>query len=180
MLSWVKKVKRDGSDEEWQVWEHLKHNVKLVNKRDVPKFRKELSAEQLASVRAASFAVPMNESNLTPAAVEYIREQAHLGDEYAELDKGDSVICGGEIVKVDIKTASNGREYANIRLVFESDDWMVKLWEQELATYRHLLFVGSEIMVAGRKDIWNDFESVVVDEMVSVEEFFTSDEEEAA
>jgi len=178
MLSFVTKLKRDGTEEEWQVWEHLKHNTTLKNPREVPKFRRTPSGDMLEVLRGTHFTVPLTESKLDAPVIEYMRENCHLGDEFESAEQDDHIICGGEIIKLDFKQTKTGKDYANITVQFETDEWRCKLWEPQVSYYRHLLHEGSEVMISGHKDIWKDFQSVVVEEMVSIEDFFQEDEEE--
>jgi DNA polymerase-3 subunit alpha len=177
-LSLVQRPKRDGSEEYWQIWEHIKHNTTLKKPRDVPKFRKEPSRDELDTIRDLSFTVPLRQSVVTEEAAEYIRENAHLGDEFIDAKEGEHIICGGEVTRVAFKKTKKGADYATFTVVFETDEWSCKTWQAEFNAFRDLLIDGMEVMVSGRKDVWNDYESVVVEEMVSMQEFFMPDEDE--
>lgn len=178
MLSIIHKGKRDGSVEEWQVWEHLKHNVSLKKPREIPEARKEPSRDQLLAVRNSSFTVPIQESALSDEAVQFIRENCHLEDEFAQLVKGDDVICGGEITKVEFKKTKTGKDFCNIKIAFETSEWRCKLWTESVIAFRDLLVEGKEVMAQGTKDVWNDFESVVIENMVTTDDFFAPDDED--
>ncbi len=182
LLSVVTKVKRSGDNETWMVWEHIKHNTTLKKPRPVPKFRRAPSQDLMIALREASFAIPIKESKIDEFAANWIRENCHLGDEFSELREKERAVVGGEIVKVDFKLTKNNKQYANVRIAFESDQWMCKLWEEKMLDYEDLLVVGKEVMAVGKKNIWNDFESIVVEEMVEMAEFMADDDtmEEAA
>jgi DNA polymerase III alpha subunit len=100
---------------------------------------------------------------------ELIRSNIYTQDEVAQLDSGTQVIVGGEITKVETKTTKKGDPFANVTVVFEMNEWRVKLWQQQLRRFQHLLVEGKAIMVAGKKDEWNGFISVVADDVTDVE-----------
>ena len=178
LLSVVTKPKRSGENESWCVWEHIKHNESLKKQRPVPRFRREPSQDLLDSLREASYNIPVKESKIDDFAAQWIRDNCHLGDEFSGLQEKEHAVCGGEIVKVDFKLTKTNKPFANIRVAFENDQWMCKLWEPTMLLYEDLLVVGKEVMVSGKKDIWNDFESIVVDEMMEMSEFMEDDDEQ--
>ncbi len=168
---------RKGEDDEWQVWEHLKHNTTLAKPRDVPEFRREPAPEMVEALRLNSFTVPLKQSKLSTEVADYLRENCHLGSDFDALEDGDYVICGGEITSAQFKQTNAGKDYANIRIAFESDEWSVKFWQETLQLYGHILVEGAEVMVAGRLNIWNDFRQVVAQHVVTIEEYFKEEEE---
>lgn len=178
MLSTVVKEKRNGETEPWKVWEHLKHNMGLKNSRPVPKLYDPPSDDALESLRMDSFKIPLKESSMTHAVVEYIKENCHSGEEFEKLNSGENVVIGGEIIKVEHKLTKTGKPFANVRIAFESDEFACKFWSGELSRFSDVLTVGNEVLVSGSKDVWNDFESIVVDDLTLISDFQIPEEDE--
>jgi DNA polymerase-3 subunit alpha len=102
--------------------------------------------------------------------VHLIKPNIYTQEEVEEAPKGAKVIVGGEITKIEKKKTSKGDPFANLTIVFEMNEWRVKLWKNALAKYEPLLEEGAAVMVNGSKDEWNGFISVVASQITSVED----------
>jgi DNA polymerase III alpha subunit len=92
---------------------------------------------------------------------EFLRENIYTQDECATFAAGTSVIVGGEITKVEKKTTKKGSPFANVTIVFELNEWRIKFWKEALQTYEEMLHPGNTVMISGKTDEWNGFNSVV-------------------
>lgn len=98
-----------------------------------------------------------------------IRPNIFSQDEVERIGKGSEVIVGGEVTKVEIKTTKTGKQFANVTIAFEMNEWRIKFWEQQLLMFEEYLVVGTTIMVNGKKDEWNGFISVVASDVCDME-----------
>jgi DNA polymerase-3 subunit alpha len=178
LLSDIPKI-GSRSDARWTVWEHLKHNIKLKRgPRDVPEDRVEPDQEQLAAWQFASLDVT-GDDELPDEQIAYLRENVHTQEEVEAIESGTEVIVGGQITEVKWKQTKKGKQYANVRLRFELSEWNVKLWEPDCIIHEELLQEGKVVMFSGRKDEWNGYISVVVNEAALLEHVIEMVEAEA-
>jgi DNA polymerase III alpha subunit len=163
LLSTVEKV-GSKSAATWQVFEHLKHNLKLKKHRDVPETRFSPSQETLARLQGAALNMPLSSLFMTDEDHEFISSHIWTPDEIDGVPTKFDVVVGGEItnmvVKKTAKGKTKGQEFANVTIVFDQHEWSVKFWPDKLNMYRDLLTEGQVILVAGKKDVWNGFVSV--------------------
>lgn len=111
---------------------------------------------------------------------ELIRQNIYTTDEIAALDRNALVIVGGEITEVVFKTTAKGNPYANVTISFELNEWKLKLWQDALRRFNHLLNEGEVVMVNGRKDEWKGYVSIRVIDMTLVNELAEQEEEVVA
>jgi DNA polymerase-3 subunit alpha len=98
-----------------------------------------------------------------------IQPNIYSQEEVERVPKGTEVIVGGEITKVERKSAKNGNEYANVTISFGMNEWRVRFWQNQLLMFEEYLTVGQTIMVNGRKDEWNGFVSVIANDICDME-----------
>jgi hypothetical protein len=58
-----------------------------------------------------------------------------------------------------------------VTIAFEMNEWRVKFWKHQLMPNEELLTVGENVMVAGTKDEWNGFVSVIAQNVTDLESF---------
>lgn len=153
LLSTVTKV-GSKSAAEWQVWEHLKHNLTLKKPRPIPDERRAPSGEQLAIWQAHALNMHASAFTLTPEERAVLMENVYTPEELAGLPNRQRATVGGEIIKIERKKTVKKKDFANVTLVFEEYEWRVKFWEEQLIQFAEFLEPGEIIMVAGQKEEW--------------------------
>jgi DNA polymerase-3 subunit alpha len=163
----------------WQVWEHLKHNMKLKTPREVPEDRVEPSPVDLARAQAQLLNMPVSSIQMREDHQSAIEENIWTPEEIEAVAKGTTdIVVGGEIAKVTKKKTKKGKPFANVTLVFGPHEWAVKFWETELLRNEDLLEEGTIIMVNGKKDDWQGNISVVARYVAPIEDFIADLERE--
>ena len=168
MLSTVPKVgSRKGAS--WAVWEHLKHNTKIKTSREVPEVTGEPAPHTMLQSQASLLNLPVSTMNMTDDQQQFILDNSYTPEEIDSAPKGTSVIVGGEITKVDRKKTKAKKDFANVVVVFGSNQYNLKLWEHELMRFDEVLEIGQIIIASGKKDEWNGYVSVVVKDLIDIE-----------
>ncbi len=121
--------------------------------------------------------VSQKESEITGA--EIIRKNIFSQDEVQNIDIGEEVIIGGIITKVEKKLTKNNKQFANVTVAFEMNEWRVKFWQNALWGFEEYLVVGNVVMINGKKDEWNGFVSVVASDMAPIDQVIKSKKESA-
>lgn len=171
LLSEVDKV-GSKSGARWQVWEHLKHNMKLKKPREVPEARIEPAPMELGRIQARLLNMPVSAISMRDDHEKAIGGTIHTLEEIEQMPKGTTnVIVGGEVAKVIKKKTAKGKPFANVTLVFGPHEWSVKFWEYELLQNEELLEEGNIIMVNGKKDEWKGNVSVVARYVASIDDY---------
>lgn len=99
-----------------------------------------------------------------------IRPNIYTQEEVEALPNGTKdVIVGGEVTRVEKKKTKNNKDFANVTIVFDMNEWRCKFWEYQMLAFEDILVEGKIIMVNGRKDEWNGFVSVVANEATEIE-----------
>ena len=177
LLSTVPKIgSREGTS--WKVWEHLRHNTKIKNRREVPPVTSEMSPHSLVQMQADLLNLPVSTMNMTDAQQEFILNNSYSPEEVDAASKGTEVIVGGEITKMIRKKTQSQKDFANVTVVFGADEYNLKLWETELRRFGGLLEIGQIIIAVGKKDEWNGYVSVVVKDLIDIETLIEQLQEE--
>ena len=153
----------------WTVYDHMKHNLKLKVPRELPEIFDQPELEELERIQGQLLNLPLASLNMTDAQQEYIGSRIYMPDELVQMSNGAAVVIGGEVVKVTKKKTKKGNLFANVSLVFGQHEWAAKFWSDQLATYEKLLKPGKVLMIAGRKDEWNGWLSVVAGMVTDIE-----------
>jgi len=130
--------------------------------------RDEASGRQVAIWERERLKVVISVSDDVHRYADIIRKNIYSVDEVAAAKKGERIIVGGEITRVDEKKTKRGDPFANVTLVFEMNEWRVKLWKNVWESCGHLCMEGEVVMVSGTKDEWQGFVSVIAKQIISV------------
>jgi len=135
------------------------------------------SGSQLAEWEKARLNMVLS---VTGAAEKYsglISSNIYTQDEVVEAENGTRVVVGGEITKIDRKKTKKGKDFANVSLFFQMNEWRVRFWSEKLVAYESILHEGSVIMVSGTKEEWNGFISVIASDVTDIESLADSQKE---
>lgn len=144
--------------------------------------RDELSGAKLIELDKARLGISLRVSDETTKYAEILHESVYTQDEVEsdDLADGDDIIIGGEVTDFNRKTAKNGRPFANAKIVFEMNEWSVKLWEDKLNRYGHMFEIGNTVIVNGSKNVWNDNVQVVLEAAAPLAEYAEQFKKQAA
>lgn len=140
--------------------------------------RKNASGKQIALWEKDRLKMVIKGTSETEKYAHIIQPNIFTQDEVIGLPSGSEVIVGGEITKIERKQTKNGNPFANATIVFEMNEWRIKLWSNALAAYDSLLVLGNAVMVSGKKDEWKGYVSVVCQDMTSLEDMADEVDEE--
>lgn len=136
--------------------------------------RDEASGKEIAAWEKDRLNMSLTVAGDIQKHADLIRENIYTQDEVNAADKGNRVIVGGEVAKVERKKTKNGKPFANVTIIFEMNEWRVKFWEKQLIAAEDILIEGEVVMVAGTKDEWNGFVSVIAQNTTDLESFAAS------
>ena len=132
--------------------------------------RDEATGRQIAIWERERLKIIITVSDDVHRYADIIRKNIYTADEVADAKKGERVIVGGEVTRVEKKKTKRGDLFANVTLVFEMNEWRVKLWKNAWLSFEHLLEEGNVVMVSGTKDEWQGFVSVIAKQVISAED----------
>lgn len=98
-------------------------------------------------------------------------ERTHSEEEYNELEAGSNVAIGGQITEVKgVKTKKGknpGQSMGFIKISLGLDSFQCTVFPQQWVINKHLLTVGNNVMIQGRKDE----RGIIVNGMMTVDDF---------
>lgn len=130
----------------------------------------------IAAWEKARLDMSLTVPSATERYADILNKNVYTQDEIASISPGSSVIVGGEITRIDYKTTKRGSPFANMALVFNMNEYRVKLWSEALVRYQNILEEGKTVMISGVVDEWRGFRSVVAhqitDDLESLKEMY--------
>lgn len=121
---------------------------------------------------------------MTGAVQDYkalMEEHTHSSLEVDEMEDGQEVIAGGDVVEVKKTTIrkgkAQGQEMAHVTLAFGVNQYRCTFFAREWKTYREAIEGGS-IMVVGKRNSWRGSISIKVDQAMAVRDWAHAIEEE--
>ena len=101
----------------------------------------------------------------------YIIEKTHSEEEYLELEEGDNVVIAGaisEIKKTEVKKGKQvGAKMGFAKIALGLDSFSCTFFPPAWSANKNLLFIGSKIIVNGRKDS----RGIIVQAAMSIEDY---------
>jgi DNA polymerase-3 subunit alpha len=137
--------------------------------------RDELSGTDIARMEKQRLGVTITMTGEAKQHENLIAENIYTPAEIDDLEDGQEVIIGGEVIDVTDtivkKEGKNkGREMGWVTLAFGTSQWRVTFFPDTWDFYRDLIDSGA-MMIAGKKDTWKNEVSIIANQCVSIEDW---------
>lgn len=141
---------------------------------DQYKARKDWMFDQVYEGELEALGVCISQVQAMNTCFDLIKERSHTLEQFQEMQDDDGVVIGGELIeRREIKIQNGRKNMGFIEVQFGSATFNCTLFADEWKEFRDLVdknALGRVVMIQGRKNTYNGKESIIVDNMCSVEE----------
>lgn len=157
--------------EKWTVAEHIAHNRKLKNPRPLPPERQLPTTRELMDAEKDMLGVLIS---VEPSIEKYwpiVQSYVDTQGDFERMSDGDDVQIAGEIVGVKKINTKGGKPMCFIDIAHGSDVFSCTCFTGEFLRYADVLEEADSIIVGGRKNTYNDRQSIIVNRLQHLEDF---------
>ncbi len=129
--------------------------------------RDDVSVEEKREQEKEALGVSISGAGDSLQYSEIIEPRINSEDEFENMNHGDSITVGGEVISVNRITTKTGKPMAFATISYKENSWECTIFPEPFKKYDQLIGVGKSVMVRGTKD---DRGSVTVQKIASVEE----------
>jgi DNA polymerase-3 subunit alpha len=160
--------------EHWEMWtvaDHINHNRKLKNPRPLPAERTLPTIRELMDSEKEMLGVLISVEPSIEKHWAVVKDFVDTQADFEQMGEDDDVQVAGEIVGVKPIKTKKGQPMAFIDLARGPDVFSCTCFTGEYLRYAEVLEDADSIIVKGRKNIYNDRASIIVDRLQHLEDF---------